>query len=635
MSAEFEFRYQGIFQDWRMSSYMITGGFFEHDRNILRLHDACMRRGLGFYIDALFGGQPCAWHAGRIIRKVMDDAALERHMHEYLDAYTERGIAVRLTMSNPHITPEELRDARSNLMLDILAEHDDRGKNKLAYAGSRNFLTTTVAAQKREMISLAEESIQSRMPVTHWILSWQENEQPSREQVDEAVNLFLRGMGLAEHQTLYALHKNTGNYHLHIVVNRTHPYTQKVIQPHRGFDINEAHKIVAKIEHRQGWAPQENARYRVNEQGYVVKNFRHRARVKPKPKAEDFENATGEKSAQRIAQERGHAVIQNATCWEELHAGLDMVGLRFVRKGSGAVIFVGDTAVKASSVDRNFSLSNLSKRLGEFKPGFYSERTFHKPAPEPVSHVCREEWLEYQKERQNLAEENHYARKKREEERHELEQRQRERREAATVHLARHGFSVLNIARHFLKEQEREENAALREKQVQSEQTKRLPRFKHWLGKRNPYLGNLWRFRKRIAPGVEVRQHEFPRVDTQVSSYTAYLEIVKKRFPEKMDASRLDAAIALYMRCAGYTVQEVANELYRHTPARPKGQNRDERIDYGRRVVWYAFGTAGDIDIANSQPTPEQVQKFIQEAEKMEMKSKLTNQKHHLTLWLR
>lgn len=502
----------------------------------------------------------------------------------------------------------------------ILAEHDDGGKDKLAYAGSRNFLTTTVAAQKREMISLAEESIQSRMPVTHWILSWQENEQPSREQVDEAVNLFLRGMGLAEHQTLYALHKNTGNCHLHIVVNRTHPYTEKVIQPHRGFDIEEAHKIIAEIEHRQGWAPQINARYRVNEQGYVVKNLLRRERVKPRPKAEDFESATGEKSAQRIAQERGHTVIQSASCWEELHAGLDAVGLRFVRKGSGAVIFVGDTAIKASSVDRNFGMSKLCKRLGEFKPGFYSERTFHKPAPEAVSHVCREEWLEYQKERQNLAEENHYARKKREEERHELEQRQRERREAATVHLARHGFSVLNIARHFLKEQEREEYAALREKQVQSEQTKRLPRFKHWLGKRSPHLGNLWRFRKRIAPGIEVRQREFPKIGTLASPYTAYRNMVKKRFPEKMDESRLDAAIALYMRCAGYTVQEVANELYRHTPARPHGQNRDERIDYGRRVVWYAFGTAGDIDIANVRPTEEDIQKFVAEAEQPERK---------------
>ncbi len=501
------------------------------------------------------------------------------------------------------------------LMDYILAEHDDRGKDKLAYAGSRNFLTTTVAAQKREMISLAEESIQSRMPVTHWILSWQENEQPTSEQVDEAVSLFLRGMGLAEHQTVYALHKNTGNYHLHIAVNRTHPYTQKVIQPHRGFDINEAHKIIAEIEHRQGWAAQMNARYRVNGQGHVVKNLQRREQMKPKPKTEDFENATGEKSAQRIAQERGHAVIQNATCWEELHAGLDAVGLRFVRKGSGAVIFVGDTAVKASSVDRNFSLSRLSKRLGEFKPGYYSQRTFSKLSPEPVSHVCREEWLEYQQEKQRVAEEKRHARKKREEEREELERRQQERREAATAHLARHGLSVLNIARHFLKEQEREEREEVRNKSASTEQATQLPRFKYWLGKRDAYSANLWRFRKRIASGVEVRKRKFPRVGTLPSPYAAYREMVKKRFPEKMDKSRLDAAIALYMRCSGYTPQEVANELYRHTPARPHGQNRDERIDYGRRVVGYAFGTAGDIDIANINPTQEQINHFVQNVE--------------------
>ncbi|MBS6828730.1 MAG: relaxase/mobilization nuclease domain-containing protein [Desulfovibrio sp.] len=508
----------------------------------------------------------------------------------------------------------------SGLVDYILAEHDDRGKDKLAYAGSRNFLTTTVTAQKREMISLAEESIQSRMPVTHWILSWQENEQPSREQVDEAIRLFLRGMGLAEHQTLYALHKNTGNYHLHIVVDRTHPYREKVIQPHRGFDIDAAHKIIAEIEHKQGWSPQINARYRVNEQGYVVKNLRHRAQVKPKPKVEDFENATGEKSAQRIAQERGHAVIQNASCWEELHAGLDAVGLRFVRKGSGAVIFVGDTAVKASSVDRNFSMSRLSKRLGEFKPGYYSERTFSKPALEPASHVCREEW-----ERRRQEEEKHNFREKREKEREELERRQRERREAATARLARHGLSVLNIARHFLKEREQEERAEMRNRPAATEQAGRLPRFKYWLGKRNPYLANLWRFRKRIVPGVEVRKREFPRDGTLASPYAAYRELVKKRFPEKMDESRLDAAIALYMRCAGYTVQEVVNELYRHTPARPHGQNRDDRIDYSRRVGWYAFGTAGDIDIANIQPTQKQIEKITEEIQQINQKERISS----------
>ncbi|WP_165072857.1 relaxase/mobilization nuclease domain-containing protein [Desulfovibrio sp. ZJ200] len=453
------------------------------------------------------------------------------------------------------------------------------------------------------------------MPVTHWILSWQENEQPSREQADEAVSLFLRGMGLAEHQTIYALHKNTGNYHLHIAVNRTHPYTQKVIQPHHGFDIEAAHKIVAEIEHKQGWALQINARYRINEQGHVVRNLQHREQVKPKSKAEDFESATGEKSAQRIAQERGHAVIQNASCWEEVHAGLDAVGLRFARKGSGAVIFVGDTAVKASSVDRNFSMSRLCKRLGAFEPGYYSGRTFKKPAPEPVSHVCREEWQEYQKERQRLAKGRRLVEKKQEEEWEELEQRQRDRREAATARLARHGLFVLNIARHFLKEQEREEKAALRDRQSQSEKPERLPRFKHWLGKRSPHRGNLWRFRRRLAPGVEVRKREFPRGGTLPSPYAAYREMVKKRFPEQMDASRLDAAIALYLRCAGYTPQDVANELFRHTPARLHGQSRDERIEYGRRVVWYAFGTAGDIDIANVRPTKEEIQRFNRDAE--------------------
>lgn len=186
-------------------------------------------------------------------------------------------------------------------------------------------------------------------------------------------------------------------------------------------------------------------------------------------------------------------------------------------------------------------MSRLSKRLGEFKPGYYSERTFRKPAPEPVSHVCREEWQEYQKERQRLVEENRYARKKREEERNELERRQRERREAATARLASHGLSLLNIARHFLKEQELEEKAALRDRQAQLEQTQQLPRFKHWLGKRSPRQANLWRFRRRVAPDMRVRPFEFPRTGALSTPFPAYREMVKRRFADvKLARSRLD-----------------------------------------------------------------------------------------------
>ena len=62
------------------------------------------------------------------------------------------------------------------------------------------------------------------------------------------------------------------------------------------------------------------------------------------------------------------------------------MGLRFEKKDSGALIWVGDVAVKASSVDRAFSLPKLANRLGAFEAGEYSEE---KPAfrPEPMSQI--------------------------------------------------------------------------------------------------------------------------------------------------------------------------------------------------------------------------------------------------------
>ncbi|MBD5418188.1 MAG: relaxase/mobilization nuclease domain-containing protein, partial [Desulfovibrio sp.] len=138
----------------------------------------------------------------------------------------------------------------------VLAEKDEDGKDKCVWSGALNFIAATRKGQKAEMISLAEESIKSRMPVAHWMLSWNEDEIPTEAQVTEAVQMFLQGMGLEGHQTLVAVHTNTQNVHAHILVNRVHPDTLQVIQPHKGFDIEAAHKIVALIEKKQGWQPQ-------------------------------------------------------------------------------------------------------------------------------------------------------------------------------------------------------------------------------------------------------------------------------------------------------------------------------------------------------------------------------------------
>jgi len=204
-----------------------------------------------------------------------------------------------------------------------------------------------------------------------------------------------------EHQAFYAVHKNTSNLHVHIVVNRVHPDKLKVHRPNRGFDIDRAHLAIAKLERIQGWASEENSTYEPSLSGNFL-TLSKRDYPKLCPVAETFENATGEKSAQRIARERGHSIIMDATSWRELHEGLAEVGLRFEKKGSGALVCVGDVAVKASSVDRAFSMPRLVKRLGEFEEGDYlKDRPHLKPEPvKEVETLFEDDWQEYQQEQE-------------------------------------------------------------------------------------------------------------------------------------------------------------------------------------------------------------------------------------------
>jgi len=497
----------------------------------------------------------------------------------------------------------------------ILQPVDDREIDKLAYYGAKNFITETPESQKAEMISLAYESLRSPMPVTHWIMSWQENELPSREQIDEAVDVFLEKMGLEGHQVVYALHKNSAHHHVHIVVNRTHPDTLKVIQPHRGFDIEEAHRIVAYLVHTQGWAAEKNARYRVNQDGEIVRNNQRKEIVKPRPGATDFEHATGEKSAQRIAQEKGHGIIKNAKSWAELHEGLEKAGLRFETKGSGAVVFVGDIAVKSSSVDRNFGLSKLCKRLGEFEPGQYAPE-MKTPEPEPVSFVLQEKWSEYRELREQEKEERRERKRRASAVIARARAEQRKHRQSATASLSRYGLSILNIARHFLKVQQQEELQRLREDLPKP--PKPLRRFMAWLWVPGTQLSKLWKYRSRISSGMDVKEFQFPKIGDMASPYMAYRDVIRKRYTEKLDDSRLDAMVALWMRVAGYTAPEVGNEIFRNARQLRKGKESRDWQDYANRMTWYAFGAAGNIDIAVFKPTQEKILAFHQEAEKVE-----------------
>ncbi len=508
----------------------------------------------------------------------------------------------------------------SELVDYIFAPHDDLGLEKLAHYGALNFLTTTRTAQKNEMIALAEESIQSRMPVTHWILSWKDAEQPAKEQVDFAVQYFLRRLELEGHQAFYVQHKNTVNPHVHILVNRVHPDTLKVRRPNHGFDIDLAHIAIAEIEHIQGWLSEENRVFRQSRAGaFWEKTTRDTAKVCSR--AESRENATGEKSAQRIAQERGRPIIKEATSWKGLHEGLAAVGLRFEKKGSGALVWFGEIPVKASSVDRSFSMPKLIKRLGEFEVGIYPEE-IPLLKPEPIAQVkaiCEEEWQDFQQDRDAQKKKRALILKQKKDALQRWEEERKARRDGVLRRLSRRGLPLMNIGRHFLKEQQTLERNVLRQSLPVSPKSQVSHRtVRHWLKEKDSRKSTLWRHRRKLGMELNVDQFFFPKSHCYPPDYATYRKKVENELTEKVDNSMLDAAIALRMRLDGHAKGDALNAIYRSSPRAAQCPTREEKIEYIHTISRVSFGALGDVTIARMKAEQAQKQTRPQHSQEAE-----------------
>ena len=262
------------------------------------------------------------------------------------------------------------KSVRIKKLSDYIANPErENSHEKCIYSGARGFISNSHSGNIAEMISLSEEAVKSPDTINHYVASWQEGEQPSFEQVERAVDIYLNELGMKDHQVIFGLHADTDNMHLHLEINRVHPESLKVIKPNKGFDIESIHKATAIIEHEQGWARETNGRYIVLENGGLARKHSNyeEPRQPPQPVV-DMENLTGEKSATRIASENSTLIFKTVTHWQELHSELQKLGMRYERTGSGATIFVGDIGIKASDVYRPASLPSLQKRFGPFEP---------------------------------------------------------------------------------------------------------------------------------------------------------------------------------------------------------------------------------------------------------------------------
>jgi hypothetical protein len=384
---------------------------------------------------------------------------------------------------------------------------------KVEHRGALNLLNLDHEGQVQEMIDLAEMAKRSPQPVQHWIISWREGEQPTSAQADQAARMFLDEMGLADQQAIYGLHRDTENWHLHLAINRVHPETEKLATVNNGFDHEVAHRAIARIEHAQGWQREDRGLFRVQEDGRVERERpRDERERKPSGRARDLEERVGARSAERVAIEDGAPAIRAARSWREVHEALAEKGMRFERKGSGAILWVGDQPVKASGAGRDCSMSALEKRLGEFEPARDAARVMTRTrAPEPIM-PSAPGWEQYSEaRRQHYLERSSGRVRQMEQQRGDRERMAaRHRRERADIFRGswKGRGPLLNATRSLLAARQAQEKAEQRDRQklergeLQKDRG-RFPSYEEWLHQRDHELAQGWRHRERQPPSIE------------------------------------------------------------------------------------------------------------------------------------
>ena len=413
--------------------------------------------------------------------------------------------------------PPRSKAANVRALADYIAGPGAGGDGeKVEHRGALNLLNIDHEGQVQEMIDLAETARRSPQPVQHWILSWRENEQPTAAQADEAVGMFLKEMGLADHQAIYALHRDTELWHVHLAVNRVNPETEKLVTVNKGFDHEIAHRAIARIEERQGWQRLENGLYHARPDGSIERTrARGEGERQPSAQARDFEERAGERSAERVALDEGAPIIRSARDWQGLHAALGAVGMRFERKGSGALLWIGEQPVKASAAGRDCSMAALERRLGEFAPGPATEERPRTPRPlDPESPTLRlyvESRHQYHEERA--------AQRARTGDQHRRETGlmfDRHRQERADIFRGswKGRGALLNATRSILAARQAQEKAALRERQrlerAELRRDKgRFPAYEEWLGTSRT-TADRWRHRERRPASIEGKVFDQP-----------------------------------------------------------------------------------------------------------------------------
>ncbi|EJY2337107.1 relaxase/mobilization nuclease domain-containing protein [Salmonella enterica] len=239
----------------------------------------------------------------------------------------------------------------------------------------------------REMLAVADMNGRVKDPVYHVTLNWQEGENPTDEQAFEAARKAMKAVGMEDHQYVAAVHRDTDNAHVHLMVNRVHPDTYKAVYPDR--DYFKLDKCMREVELEQGWRHSPGP-YAVHERDgkkvvdwskespEVWRKEQREKKVKQPTKAKDMERHTGNESLHTYAQgqpkkDAKEALSKPGATWQDLHQSLAKHGLELRPTSDKQNAFRvhskadPEICIKASSMAEELGGGKLVKRLGPWQ----------------------------------------------------------------------------------------------------------------------------------------------------------------------------------------------------------------------------------------------------------------------------
>lgn len=267
----------------------------------------------------------------------------------------------------------EYMNRTENLAESQLISIDARGESRVSVDGvvsQHNLLSFESAAS--EMSSVAMQNDRIKDPVYHFILSWQEDENPTDDQIFASAKYALRRMNMGLHQYVASIHRDTDNVHVHVAANRVHPMTFTAVNIFN--DADKLQRACRELEQKYNFKV-DNGSWVRDADNQIVRAKRG---YKKAPRgAATLEHFADRESLYTYAvmhcRKDINAMFRDkSTTWERMHDVFDRAGLKLERRGEGMIVRdrfnPQQTPIKASRLHTSMTLSRLEPKVGAFTP---------------------------------------------------------------------------------------------------------------------------------------------------------------------------------------------------------------------------------------------------------------------------